>query len=216
MKILVRPEVVEAVNEVVTISAPRFTLPLPIDAPGIAVKSDIASPFVRPAAPTAEVTPVVVPPAVTQATSLPAAEAAATSVAQSNTKVTAERLGPERWALRWVAEKPAPSSYRFDERELALNPQDELVVTWRQLLVTKISPISDPVSAELDHLPARQLHMIRVHALGADGATLWEAPLVTLPPERQAADEHNFWLPLLGLFLAGFLFLRWRAGRVSA
>lgn len=119
VEVAVRPETTEAVHEAVAIVGPRFTMPLAIDAPGTApkaeaiAKSEPLPTVAETAARIAQSTPSVAQP-------LPGI-IAEPEVAAPTGKVIAHRLGRGRWELRWPAQTTAPSSYRIDERQLALD-----------------------------------------------------------------------------------------------
>ncbi len=205
--VVVRPETTGAVQEDVVIVGPHFTMPLSIDAPSLAPAT--------PSAPTAASTPFVVTatPAATPRVAVqnPIAappEAAASPTQNPSVHVTAKRLGPARWELQWRAEKTAAANYALAERTLAVNARGELVVSWQRLTGAKISAAAEEVRAEIDRLVPHQLHMICLSAFGPDGAPLWEAPLVALPPAPTSDSTHNVWLPGLLLLLAFCFFLR--------
>jgi hypothetical protein len=209
--VVVRPETTEAVQEDVVIVGPRFSMPLSIDAPSLAPATTSA-----PTTTTAPLAVAATPQVVVQNPIAAPPEAAATPAQNLSVHVTAKRLGPARWELRWRGGKTAAANYALAERTLAVDARGELVVSWQRLTGAKISSAGEEVRAEFDRLATHQLHMIRLSSLGPDGAPLWEAPLVALPPAPTSDSTHNVWLPGLVLLLAFCFFLRWRGRRAFA
>lgn len=130
--------------------------------------------------------------------------------------VQARRLEAGHWELRWARPKIAAAKYRIEERFLALDGAGELQTSWQPLASPEIAESGDEVVAQIKGLEPKQLHMLRVTALSAAGATLWESPPIALKPLSEPSSRERRWLLLLGLVLIAFLFLRWRANRASA
>ena len=128
-----------------------------------------------------------------------------------NIPVRARRLKASRWELSWPQPQSRVANYRIEERLLSLDGEGELQISWRELRPANLASTTNPVTAQVDRLNPRELHMLRVTALGADSATLWESPLVALPPVATRALPRGFWLLALAAALATLLFLRWRA-----
>ena len=129
--------------------------------------------------------------------------------------VQAQRLDAARWELRWAPAKAA-ANYRIDERFLSLNDTGELQTIWRTLSPLEIAQSGGEIFAQIQALDPKQLHMLRVIALGADGAILWESPPVALATRGEPPQGERGWLLVFALALVVFLFLRWRARRALA
>ncbi|MGH8163753.1 MAG: hypothetical protein ACREP1_05400, partial [Rhodanobacteraceae bacterium] len=125
--------------------------------------------------------------------------------------------GPSRWELHWSSgQEMAPDvRYRIEERQLALDPNDELQVSWREIAASKITATHDRVIAEVGQLNPHQLHMLRVTALDADDAPLWESPLVALAPSPSRSHARAYLLSFLIAGLAGLFYWRWQANRAE-
>ncbi len=129
--------------------------------------------------------------------------------------VHAQRADALRWELRWPQPKAPASKYRIDERWLSLDGTGALQTSWRELAPLEIAASGNEVVAQIKGLEPKQLHMLRVTAIGAAGATLWESPVVALAPPREPPRGERRWLLVFGLTLFVFLFLRWRSNRAA-
>jgi hypothetical protein len=130
--------------------------------------------------------------------------------------VRAQRLDAKRWELRWPASKVPVAKYQIEERLLALDGAGALQITWRSLPFPEATKSGNSIVAQLARLDPRQLHVLKVTALGADGATIWESPLVSLAPLTQPSHGGRGWLLLFGCALIVLLVLRWRATHAPA
>ena len=140
------------------------------------------------------------------------AKPSATPSAEAFVALRALRLDSTRWELHWKQPPEPVANYRIEERLLALNGS-ELETSWRTLDALEISRSGDEMVARISGLASEQLHMLRVTALNARGATLWESPLVALAPPRAAGRGGRGWLIVFGVALAVLVVLRWRARR---
>ncbi|HEY1770137.1 MAG TPA: hypothetical protein VGG02_07765 [Chthoniobacterales bacterium] len=215
----VLPEVKSTIHDSITIVGVHFTLELPVDAAAPEKKAVAKNPVAslsNAVSPPARSSPIAATPAAEnaaahdQAPALPTAEAPAFPNAAP--KITAERLGSSRWKLRWPAGKISAASYRVEERDLAL-VNKELQISWREVTAAKIDAKRNPVSAQIDRLDPRALHILRVSALDADGKVLWQSPLVSLAPEPQESHERFYLLWLFGAVLFALAYFRWRSTR---
>ncbi|HEY5035923.1 MAG TPA: hypothetical protein VII74_02185 [Chthoniobacterales bacterium] len=199
----VSPEMQRPFHETITVVGVHFTMPLRVE-------------FTPPPPPPAEHLQPSAPTAVAQfsppSTSEPSATPAASGTPATNfdEPVTARRLGASRWELRWPA-KQAAAHYRIEERQLALDGNNELKISWRELPASKIARTKNQAVAQLDRMKPSDLHMLRVVALAADGSVLWESPLVTLRPLPVRSHARAFWLFCLFAGLSALVYLRWRA-----
>lgn len=130
--------------------------------------------------------------------------------------VHAQRADASRWELRWPQPKTPATKYRIEERVLSLDGAGALQTSWRELAPLEIAASGKEVVAQIKGLEPKKLHMLRVTAIGAAGATLWESPVVALAPPREPPRRERHWLLFFGLTLFVFLFLRWRASRAAA
>ncbi len=130
--------------------------------------------------------------------------------------VRARRLEGERWELHWARPKETVARYRIEERFLALDEKGALQTVWRALPPPNIAIVGDAVTAPISGLESRQVHSLKVSALGADGTLLWESPLVVLAPPAQPSHRTRTWTLILGLALLALVALRWRVNRTPA
>ncbi len=206
----VSAETVGPVHETMNVAGPHFRVPVVIEIPALLPPPTVATaaPSVPPpvaAQPAPSVAPVFVAPAVSQG-----AEATTAPGAVPMVKVTAHRIAPALWELRWPAGAQRAASYRIEERSLSLDSTDTLQTAWLPLKA-KVDPAGDPVIAKVGDLHAHRLHVLRVTALDADGTPRWESPPIALAAAPVSSHERALWLTGLSLALAAFLFLRWRA-----
>ncbi len=208
----VRAEVTGPLREILKIAGPRFEVPLQIEAPALLRKGVVKSeqpatlrPTVSPVA-----TIVASAPIPRVAITPPPPSAAPKPLLNPAVKVNARRAAASRWELQWPAAKTADAAYRIDERLLSLDSAGKLQISWRTLAAAKITR-ANPVTAEIGGLDSRELHLLRVTALGPDEAVLWESPPVALAPAPARSHHRVIWLLGLGSALALFLILRWRA-----
>ena len=115
--------------------------------------------------------------------------------------------------MRWARPKETVAQYRIEERFLALDGAGELQATWRAFTSPQIAIAGDEVTAQISGLDPRQIHSLRVTALGSNGVALWESPLVVLGPPRKPSHRTRNWAVILGGALLVLLVLRWRANR---
>jgi hypothetical protein len=128
----------------------------------------------------------------------------------------AQRADASRWELRWPQPKTPVTKYRVEERLLSLDRAGALQTNWRELTPLETTASGNEVVAQIKGLEPKQLHMLRVTAIGATGATLWESPVVPLAPPPEPSRGARPWLLFFGLTLSIFLFLRWRSKRAAA
>jgi len=206
-----------AIREAILIVGPGFTAHLQTEAPGLppnpVTKEDraIQPPALISATPVP--TPVVASRHAPPATAAPTPSPARRSVTDAFVLVGAQRINASRWELRWPRPKDLATKYRIDERLLSLDSNGELRTSWREITPASLTISSDPVTARIEGLNPRQLHMLRVTALDRDGAVRWESPLVALSPARESPTRARFWLMILGTALLVFVVMCWRATR---
>lgn len=210
------PDARPPLSDTITIVGARFSLPLRVEASGVE-----ATPTPTPSAPSATIAPATPPPATTAAPiTAPAAassQPAATEAPAANPAaiVTAQRLAPARWELSWPAAEDARASYHLEERQLALDGEKQLQISWKEIAPATIATTNGKVRAELNGLEAQTPHILRVRALSASGDELWISPLVTLRATPRVSHLHAYWLWLLFGALVVIVILRWRANRTS-
>ncbi|MGI8432821.1 MAG: hypothetical protein ACR2II_12160 [Chthoniobacterales bacterium] len=127
--------------------------------------------------------------------------------------VRGQRLEGAHWELRWARPKEPVARYRIEERLLALDGAGELQINWRAFSDPKIAIGGDTVTAQIGGLDPKQSHSLKVIALGPDGGTLWESPLVVIGPPAEPSHRTRTWMLILGLALVVLVVLRWRANR---
>ncbi len=216
--VVVSADGIVAVNDTIVVRGDGFSEKLPVTAEALAV---------------AEKTPARPPPAIAQAaTASPSPSAtipARASVVRPDepapvkpvapnqlvVPVRAQRLEGARWELRWARPKESVAQYRIEERLLLLDGAGALQTNWHAFAAPKIAIAGDAVTAQLSGLDPRQIHSLRVTALGADGAALWESPLVVVGPPPQPSHRVRNWTIILGLALLVLVVVRWRANRAS-
>lgn len=207
----VRPEVKGPVRETMVVNGPRFQTPVTMEIPPFADPK--ATPMITVSAtppPVAELTaspsPSAPPPLVSEqkTPSTPAAERVPAAV-----RVTLHRLDRGAWELRWPSQSPVAASYRVEERCLSFDRTGKLQTAWRPL-PANISARGNPLTAKVRDLDGRQVHVLRVTALDADGRTLWESPAIALAPLPTRSHARSLWLVGSSIALAAFLLLRWR------
>lgn len=202
------------VHEEASLVGSGFRLALPINAeaaklvevstpaPVIATSPPVVS--TRTVAATAA-TPVLRPPAPTPEVSR-----------KRFVQVRGRHLGSSKWELHWPRPANPVANYRIEERFLSLNDASELQTNWKALTPVEIANSGDSVIAKLGGLDPKNIHLVRIAALGSDGAVLWEAPLVTLAPPRESPGGRSNWLLILGMALGLLVFLRWWLSRRRA
>ncbi|MGI8432425.1 MAG: hypothetical protein ACR2MW_09075 [Chthoniobacterales bacterium] len=208
------------VHEAIMIRGDGFSARLPVEAEGLAAPPTPSnqSPIARvaTASPTPNSTPVasipmqanVVRPEATPAPALPSV-----SPHTRFESVRGPRLEGEHWELRWARPKEPVARYRIEERLLELDGAGELQINWRAFSEPKIAIGGATVTAQIGGLDPKQIHSLKVTALGPDGGTLWESPLVVIGPPAEPSHRIRTWTLILGLALAVLVVVRWRANR---
>lgn len=206
------------VEETIMVRGDGFVARLPVEAAALVVKQTPTVPP-RPAIiPTASSLPSATPsrPLVASANVVRPESAAPPPAASPNralVPVRGRRLAGTRWELRWARPKETVSRYRIEERFLALDGAGELQINWRAFPAPQFAFVGDMVTAQISGLDPQQIHSLRVTALAANGATLWESPLVVLGPPPEPSHRARNWAFILGGALLGLFVLRWRANR---
>ena len=209
-------------HEEVTLVGDGFKIRLPVDADASSVTPLVASkrPGSLAPSPTALTFPIptarVIQPEPIATLPVAASSSPVQSPRAAFVAAHAHRLDASHWELRWARQKIAAAKYRIEERFLSLDGAGELQTTWRAIASPEIAESGDEVVAQIKGLEPKQLHMLRVTALGSDGGTLWESPVVALAPPREPPRSERRWLLFFGLTLFVFLILRWRANRAAA
>jgi hypothetical protein len=129
--------------------------------------------------------------------------------------VHARRVEGSQWELRWPQPQEPVGRYQLDERILSREGGSDLQISWRPLTKAEFTTSDATAFARLRSLDPKQLHMLRLIALRPDGSTIWEAPLVALAPVNEAPHHDRGWLLIGAIVLAGLLYFRWRARRIS-
>ncbi len=212
--IVLLPHQSVAVQEEIAVKGEGFMARLAIDS-AATIPTKLASTTETPAAQQparspSESTPIPSPPP--QDTTRPAEISAPTASSPGNllVPVRAQRLKDSEWELAWRSPKSPVSKYRVEERELALDPSGDLQITWREIPTAVIAVSGDFTSVRMKGFDAKQLHVVRITAVAADGSILWESPLVPLAPPRAASHYKSWWLLILGTALVVLLVWRWR------
>jgi hypothetical protein len=196
----------------ITVLGPGFRVPLQVEAEApSAPPVSAASPSASPISPRATITasPAAFPPA--------ARSVALTTPAPSPDRwlaaVKARRLSPATWELRWRQPQEAVAHYQIEERILSLGDGGQLQTSWRPLRASVAAASGGAITARVDGLDPKQLHLLRVRALGAEKTLRWISPLLSLPPVAQTGNGKGLALFLLLAILAFLFVLRWRRGR---
>ncbi len=193
------PRLAATAKETSEISASR---PSPPVAASLHVETPAAS---QPAVVTPE---IPVAPALLSAPA-PSPEGTPQIALNTAVKITAHRLSPSSWEVRWPADKKPGTMYRLEERMLSLDHRGELKVAWRELAGPKLNLATNPIVAPVRQLTARHAHFLRLTALNREGALLWESPLFALEA-APASSRRQLWLIGLAVALVALLFLRWK------
>ena len=129
--------------------------------------------------------------------------------------VHAQRMDASLWELRWPQPKTPATKYRIEERLLSLDGAGVLQTSWREL-APEMAAADNQVVARIKGLEPKQMHILRVTAIGAAGATVWESPVVEVAPPWELPQREHRWLLFFGLTLIAFLLLHWRSNRATA
>jgi len=206
------------VHEAIVVSGDGFSARLPVEADALPPKQTASSPHPMAMASAA-------PPALSATTTVPiptqrniVRQEATTSPAPVPAggllvPVRAQRLEAARWELRWARPKEPVTKYQIEERLLFVDGAGELQTTWRSLASPDVAEMGDSVTAQINGLDFRHVHLLRVTALRTDGATLWESPLVALSPPAEPSHRARGWALIFGIALVVLIALRWQANR---
>jgi hypothetical protein len=200
-----------ALQDEITILGRGFRVVLPVEIGAAPAKAIAVAP--SPAAPVSTMdatksTPVPFP----RATPVAALTTPTPSPVQGLVAVRARRLSPEVWELSWRQPEEPVASYVVEERILSLDGAGKLETSWRTVRSSVARTTGKSVTARVESVDPKQLHMVRVRALGPDRSLRWETPLVSLAPVPERAHGKTITLLLLTAVLALFLVLRWRGG----
>ena len=208
-------------QEEITFVGAGFKARLPVDASAAPVAPRVVSkrallPALSPAVPASPTPMARIVQSEAIATIPPAASS---SPAQSRRTaflpIRVRRTGAADWELDWARSKIPVAKYRVEERFVSLDGAGELQTLWRAIRFPEIVESGDEVIARIKGLEPKQLHILRVTALGPGGEISWESLPVTLAPPREERRNGRGWLLVLGPAFLVLLFLRWRAKRAT-
>ena len=220
VEVILSPDRSAPVQEEILLQGDGFRMRLPVEAAAVTAPKIAPRP---PSVPSSTATPSVAiqstPVAKASQSTNERAEAASTPApslpALTLVAVRARRAEDAVWELTWPRPKEPVAQYRLEERFLSLDPAGELQTTWQPLASPTLTESGETILARIKELAPTELHIVRVTALRAEGATLWESPLVSLAPPREPAAGAGRWVLLLILVLIALVGWRWRARRIS-